>query len=187
MVPHDAYTDAELLQLLKGGDHAAYNEIYHRFWALLYRHSLRMLQNDDMAKDVVQDVFTMLWIKRSELELRVSLSSFLYAAVRNRTLNQIDHTRVRTDYMASLQQAIEEGVFSTDELLNEKELAKRIEAELSQLPEKMRKVFEMSRLHDYSHKEIAEELGVTSHTVKKQVSNALKILRGKINLFFTLF
>lgn len=187
MIEYKASQDTELLRLLHSGDHSAYKEIYERYWVSLYRHSLRMLQDTDQAKDVVQDVFTMLWVRRNELDLHTSLSSFLYAAVRNRTLNQIDHSKVRSDYMISLQHAIEEGAYSTDELLNEKELAKRIEAELANLPEKMRVVFELSRKHDYSYREIADELCITDHTVKKQMSNALRILRTKIGLLFTLF
>ncbi|MNE49150.1 ECF RNA polymerase sigma factor SigW [compost metagenome] len=146
-----------------------------------------MLQDAEQAKDVIQDVFTMLWVKRVELELQVSLSSFLYASVRNRTLNQIDHSKVRTKYMDSLQLAIEEGECSTDNLVNEKELTKRIESELANLPEKMRVVFELSRKYDYSYKEIADELSITDHTVKKQMSNALKILRSRINFLFSIF
>ncbi|MNY50000.1 RNA polymerase sigma factor [compost metagenome] len=89
--------------------------------------------------------------------------------------------------MDSLQLAIEEGECSTDNLVNEKELTKRIESELANLPEKMRVVFELSRKYDYSYKEIADELSITDHTVKKQMSNALKILRSRINFLFSIF
>lgn len=187
MTAYKAHTDTELLHLLNNGDHIAYKEIYDRYWVSLYRHSFRMLQDSDQAKDAVQDVFTMLWARRDEFEGYTSLSSFLYTAVRNKTLNQIDHSKVRSDYMLSLQHAIEEGEYSTDELVNEKELAKRIEAELANLPEKMRVVFELSRKHDYSYREIADELCITDHTVKKQMSNALKILRTRIGVLFIFF
>lgn len=142
-----------------------------------------MLDDIDQAKDVIQDVFTMLWVKSAELHLNVSLSSFLYASVRNRTMNQIDHSKVRENYLSSLENAIEEGESTTDNLLMEKELSKRIEAELSLLPEKMRKVFELSRIYDYSYRQISEELNISDNTVKKQMSNALKILRNKLHLF----
>lgn len=187
MIEFKSLEDTGLLHSLRNGDHNAYKEIYERYWNSLYRHSLRMLQDTDLAKDVIQDVFVMLWVRRQELELHTSLSSFLYTAVRNRTLNQIDHSKVRSDYMTSLQNAIEEGTYSTDELLDEKELAKTIEAELACLPGKMRVVFELSRKHNYSYREIADQLCITDHTVKKQMSNALKILRTRISLLFSLF
>lgn len=187
MVDYHIQSDTELARLLKTGDHAAYNEIYNRYWGILYKHALRMLDDIDQAKDVIQDVFTMLWVKSKELQLTSSLSAFLYASVRNRTMNQIDHSKVRESYLTSLEKTIEEGEYSTDELLMEKELAKRIEAELSLLPEKMRRVFELSRIHDYSYKEISEELNISDNTVKKQMSNALKILRMKIHMFVWLF
>ncbi len=187
MIKYKSLKDTELLHLLQHEDHNAYKEIYERYWSSLYRHSLRMLQDADLAKDVVQDVFVMLWARRNALELHTSLSSFLYAAVRNKTLNQIDHSKVRSDYMDSLQVAIEEGAYSTDELINGKELAKIIETETANLPRKMRMVFELSRKHDYSYREIAEKLCITDHTVKKQMSNALRILRTRISLLLIFF
>ncbi|MNY46224.1 RNA polymerase sigma factor [compost metagenome] len=75
------------------------------------------------------------------------------------------------------------GEYITDNQLREKELIAVIEKEVSLLPTKMREMFEMSRNEGLSHKEIAEKLGVSDLTVKKQVSNAVKILKGKLRLF----
>ena len=70
----------------------------------------------------------------------------------------------------------------TDETIREKELKGIIEREIASLPAKMRAVFEMSRNENLSYKEIAEELCISDKTVKKQINNAIKILRKKINL-----
>ncbi|MNT81059.1 RNA polymerase sigma factor [compost metagenome] len=60
-----------------------------------------------------------------------------------------------------------------------------IEKGIAELPPKMREVFELSRKHIMSHKEIAEQLNISEQTVRKQVNNALKILRSKLGM--TLF
>ena len=62
-----------------------------------------------------------------------------------------------------------------------------IEKELAALPPKMREVFELSRKANLNYREIAEKLNISDNTVKKQMSNALKILRSRLGVVFDLF
>ena len=91
MAYHSAYTDHELFALLQNDDSAAYQAIYDRHWQPLYRHARKMLQNDEEARDVVQDIFVALWDKRYNLELTTSLSAYLYASTRNKILSLFKH------------------------------------------------------------------------------------------------
>jgi RNA polymerase sigma-70 factor (ECF subfamily) len=58
--------------------------------------------------------------------------------------------------------------------------------EINALPPKMREIFIMSRNQSLSYREISEQLDITEHTVKKQISNAIKLLRIKLRLIFLL-
>lgn len=186
MAAYSTCTDQELTVLLKKGDSTAFAEIYERYWTLLLHHALGMLRNEDEAKDVIQDVFHMLWEKRTALEIHTSLAAFLYVATRNRILKQFRHGKVADSYLSTLQGVIEKGIATTDQDIEVKELTKQIEDGLNRLPEKMREVFELSRLHEYSYRQISEKLELSDNTVKRQISNALKILREGLNrgLFF---
>ena len=184
---YSGYTDNELVQLLKENDKAAYTELYHRFKGVLYVHAYRMLQNKEEAQDIVQELFTVLWYKRGSLEFKTGVSSYLYTSVRNRVFDRISHKKVESHYFESLK-SFTEGYCSTDNLLYEKELSALIEKETAALPPKMREIFQLSRNANLSHKEIAEQLVISDKTVKKQVSNAIKILRLKLgNACFLLF
>ncbi|HWZ03013.1 RNA polymerase sigma-70 factor (ECF subfamily) [Mucilaginibacter frigoritolerans] len=174
--------DHELIDLLKSGEHAAFIEIYERYWTVLYLHARKILRNEAEAEDVVQEIFSSLWLKKEDIVLKSSLSSYLYSAIRYRIFNQIEHKKVISDYLKSLQQFIKEGEFVTEELYREKELAELIEKEIQALPSKMRQIFELSRKQYLSYKEIAEELEISEHTVKSQVSNALRILKLKLGV-----
>ncbi|WP_316837771.1 RNA polymerase sigma-70 factor [Pedobacter nutrimenti] len=174
--------DDELLTLFKAGDRTAYEQIYNRYWAIMYVYARKVMSDADDAQDIVQEVFTYLWHKGATLMIN-SLSTYLYTAVRYRIFDLLDHKKVRTDYKLYLQQFIDEGEYITDDELRIKELTAVIENEVSQLPSKMREMFELSRNQGLSHKEIAEKLGVSDLTVKKQVSNAVKILKTKLKLF----
>lgn len=185
MEGYSKHSDRELVSLLNRGSHAAYAEIYDRYWAILYRYTRKILQSDDEAEDIVQDIFVMLWGKSDALELKISLSAFLYASTRNRILKHFEKSKVRHKYISSLQKFIDEGTAETDFLLRSNELAARIEHELMLLPPKMREVFELSRKSHLSNKEIAEKLSISEGTVKKQVSNAIKILKVKFGSLFS--
>lgn len=176
-------SDEELLLLFKAGDRNAYEQIYNRYWAIMYVYARKILTDEDDAQDVIQEVFTYLWHKGHELNIKSSLPLYLYTSVRYRIFDLIDHKKVRTDYKTYLQQFIQEGAYITDEQLREKELIIVIEREVALLPPKMREMFELSRKEGLSHKEIADKLGVSDLTVKKQVSNAVKILKEKLKVF----
>ena len=81
--------DEELSALLNGREHAAFTEIYRRYWPLLFVFSRNLLRDDDEAADVVQEIFTRLWHRAGELELTGSLKSYLYAATRHLIINHI--------------------------------------------------------------------------------------------------
>ncbi|MNR38302.1 RNA polymerase sigma factor [compost metagenome] len=61
--------------------------------------------------------------------------------------------------------------------LNERDLATAIEREIQSLPPRMKQVFELSRKENLSYKEIAERLGTSEETVKKQVHNSIKSIK----------
>lgn len=175
-----AFSDHELSELLKKGDANAYTLIYNRYFGQLYLHALKRLQDEDEARDVIHELFATLWSKRETLVVRTSLSAYLYTAIRNRIMDVIAHQQVENRYVVSLQRFIGEGYCVTDHKIRERQLADLIEKSIAQLPPKMREVFELSRKHALSHKEIAQQLNLSEQTVRKQVNNALKILRARL-------
>jgi RNA polymerase sigma-70 factor (ECF subfamily) len=184
MAAYGVYSDQELLELLKTGDQRAYTVIYDRYWGILFRHAWKMLRDEEQSADVLQDLFTTIWVNASTLDIKNSLSSYLYSALRNRILKLIRHEQVQVNYLGTLPDFEKEGRNITDELLREKELAAQIEQEIALLPAKMREIFELSRKAHLSYRQIAEETNVSEGTVKKQVYNALKILRAKLGMAF---
>lgn len=175
-------TDSQLAVLLKQGDISAYTEIFERYSRIMYVYAKNLVRDKDEAEDLVQDVFTSLWDKSSNLDLTGPLSSYLYSAVRYRFINLVAKKRVRSDYAQTLQTLIDEGDYSTDSYVNEKELIALIEKEIAKLPEKMRNVFELSRNFGLSHNQIARQLNLSEKTVKNHINHALKVLRGKFEI-----
>ncbi len=175
-------TDAQLADLLQQRDEIAFAELYSRYWLLLYRHALRMLNGDEKeAEDILQDTFAALWDQATELDIPGQrLSGFLYGMLRNKVLNRLAYNSVRQEHLQSLGRYEEAGEAMADQALRDKELARIIEQEVGRLPGKMQEVFDLRFRQERSYREIADGLGVTEHTVRKQLSNARQILRERL-------
>lgn len=181
------YNDPHLIAHLKEGSKTAYKEIYDRHWRAMYIHACKMLKDEDEAKDVIQELFLHLWINREQLEIRTSLKAYLYAGLRNRILNIFDSKQVRANYVTSLAAYFKEEHSLMEEVFQENELCTIIDREIANLPGKMKEVFELSRKSYLSHKEIAAKLQISDKTVKKQINNAIRILKVKISFLSILF
>ncbi|QEC73899.1 hypothetical protein FSB73_21780 [Arachidicoccus ginsenosidivorans] len=78
------HTDLELMDLLKNGDEIAFNEIYDRYWKLLFAVAASKLNDFTDAEEAVQDIFADLWKRKAKIVLTYSLKSYLAGAVKYR-------------------------------------------------------------------------------------------------------
>ncbi len=184
---YKAFTDPELIDLLKEGNQAAFTEIYDRYKDVLHNYAYRWLQDRDAVKDAIQEIFTLIWTKRDSLFPSQNLSGYLYTSVRNGILRKIQQDKRTEEYISSLQQHINNGENIADYKVRESQLKSIIEKEINALPRKMREVFELSRNEQLSHSEIAEKLGITEQSVRSHVKNALKILRRRLGILLFIY
>lgn len=177
------FSDADLAKLISTGDHMAYTQIFERYWAVLLQHGVKLLKDEDDSVDLVQDVFTQLWVKHQQLDITTSIKSYLYTAVRNRVISRIRHVKVHEGYLDTLVNIIDQGELVTDNEVRLKELTQQIEKEIASLPLRQREVFELSRNKGLSHAQIAAALNISDETVKKQINKALKTLKVKLDAY----
>lgn len=186
-MPYNQLTDEELADLLKTGDHMAFSVIFDRFYGLLFIHACKTIHDKEEAKDVVQELFETLWMRRESISFEQSLSAYLYAAIRNRIINRISHRQVENKYIDSLRDFIDRDTYMADYRLREREIKRIVEREISSLPAKMKEIFELSRKDYLSYKQIAVKLQLSEHTVRTHVKKALRILKPKLSLITYLF
>jgi RNA polymerase sigma-70 factor (ECF subfamily) len=181
MSPKWLIVDQELIALLREGNREAFAEIYQRYWTIMYMHALKMLRSEDDARDVVQEIFTSLWLKGQSINPNVNLAGYLFISTKNKVLDLIAQKRVRMDYLGSLAAFAEAHNNETLTDIEEKELMQALQREIEQLPAKMKQIFEMRINRHLTYKEIADELNISDKTVKKQISNAIGIIRPKLH------
>jgi len=174
------FSDNKLLDALKTNERvSAFTEIYDRYWTPLVLHVSRMVQEEETAQDIIQELFTWIYQRIGEVEITSSLSSYLYNAARHRVFNTIKHEKVKFNYLQSIADFESGHTDQPDEQLRLKQLSDLIEAEIDKMPNKMREIFYLSRKKYLSHKEIANLLDLSEHTVRTQIQRALKGLRSK--------
>ncbi|PYF74560.1 RNA polymerase sigma factor [Pedobacter nutrimenti] len=183
MSGYHALSDFELITLLKEGDHVAYTEIYKRYYYLMFVFAYKKLRDEDLAKDVVQELFFQVWQKKETISTGTKFAAFMYVSLRHKIFNYFIHQKVEARYIYFLKD-FSNTISSekADYLVRSKELRVYIEKQIKALPSKMRIIFELSRNENFSHKEIAEKLETSEYNVSKQITNALKILRTKLGV-----
>jgi RNA polymerase sigma-70 factor (ECF subfamily) len=183
--------EQELLNGLKRHEITAYEMIFKSYYQPLCNYAYSYLQDHDEAEEVVQSTFLSIWEKKDSLEIRSSLKSYLYAMVRNASLNMIKHQKIKQRYAG---EELELGKDSEESVSNQVaslELEKRIEVALSYLPEQCRLIFKLSRFEELKYAEIADQLNISVKTVENQMGKALRIMREQLKdylpLLFILF
>ena len=173
-------SDVELQQGLEDGSEKAFQELFLRYYAQLVVFARKVVIDDDLARELVQDVIVNFYEKRKEIKIHSSLKAHLYQSVRNRCLNQIKHSQIRRDHHANIYINKKSEEAYVDDKLEETELEQKIFSIIQTLPGQCKKIFEMSRFEGVSNQEIADDLNLSKRTVETQISKALKVLRKNL-------
>ncbi len=169
-----------ILEKLKAGDEKFYRGIFLEYYPPLTYYANKMINDLDVAKEIVQEVFVRIYEKRYALHIDTSFKSYLYKAVYNSCLNHINHINIRDHHHQIIRDDLTEFSSVVDDEMNRNELEHRIYSEIEKLPGQCRKIFKMNRFDGLSNHEIAEQLHLSKRTVETQISKAMKTLRKKL-------
>lgn len=168
------------IQFLSSGDDKAFSELYDRYWEPLFGYVMHVLQDKEDSMDIVQDTFITVWQQRTSLGNVQSFKAYIFSIARYKALRYIRMNIRKRDYLSSLLNFLQAHDESPEELMINGELQSIINTEVANLPPKMREVFLLSREQRLSYREIAAKLNISDKTVKKQISNSLKLIRLKM-------
>jgi RNA polymerase sigma-70 factor (family 1) len=178
-------SEAELLQLLRQGDKAAFEEIYHQFHSRLYRTALSKVKSDENAMEIVQEIFLDLWLRREMVRIE-DLERYLYTAVKYKVLDFYKKEVQRKLYAESVKLNSHDESSETEDALAYNELSLSITSCIEKLPEKTRVIFELNRIQGQSADEISREMDVPLRTVEYHITQGLKSLRANLKDYLIL-
>lgn len=168
----------DLILLMKKGDELAFAAFCDMYRSLLFLNANKRLQNEEEAKDVVQDILIWVWEHRKNIDVTKGVQAYLNGAVRNKTAELIRQKitrRRREQDFADGQQIVQATPF-----LEMKELGLQIKTAIGNISPATQQAFVLSYLEDKSLKEIAEVMGINVQSVKNHIQRALKLLRKQL-------
>jgi len=175
------FEEQTIFEELKKGSGQAFEQLFKRYYQALCSYATQLLQDHDVAEEIVQDFFVKFWEKRNSITIETSLKNYLFRSVKNLSLNRIKHEKIKIQHA---QHVIAEAEFTDhDDQFLEVDLRKDIEESIAALPEKRREIFRLSREEGLKYREIAEKLNLSVKTVETQMGLAIKSLREKLKKY----
>jgi RNA polymerase sigma factor (sigma-70 family) len=165
---------------LKAGDHEVFKKIYNQWSRKVYFYYLKKTSNDEVSRELSQQVFIKLWRYRDAVSTEYTLDQQLFQKARLIYIDWLRAEATQRKHFAGATHIEEEAV--TISPVSDIEMQQSIEESLKHLSPKRRKVFELKHIHGYSYKEIAEVLGITVSTVDNHLLKAASQLRKVFNL-----
>ncbi len=172
--------DHQIVQRIVAGDEVAFRKLFDQYYPMMVNKANMILKDENLAKDAAQNVFVSIWNNRSNFNISSSLQGYLSKATINKSLNLIQSRKKHggaSDYLDDHDQGEQE---TSHGRMEADEMKKRIHLAINELPERCRLIFVMNRIEGMSHKEIADQLDISSKTIENQMTKALKFLRSRI-------
>jgi len=145
----------------------------------LLRFANQILQDEEEARDVLQDTFLKLWQKREELTKVENLNAFAFRMIRNRCLDVIRTRRTVSMELVKKASLPEEESFETDHL-EYADSASMVKKIISELPDLQRTIIQMRDIEQLEYEEIAEVTQVNVNAIRVNLSRARKKVRDEI-------
>jgi len=172
--------EAGLLQSLARGDEKAFEQIYSRYSPIVFRTAKQFLQNDQLAADLLQDIFITIWIRRDSFVKVNNISAYLITMSRNLALTYLRDLAKEVTEKEKWAAVLPDTENETEQRLNRKTLGKILEESINQLPPQQKRVFSLAKLEGLSYEEIAGKMNISTTTVKQHIIAANKSVRRRL-------
>lgn len=169
----------DYLKRLRKGEENAFCYLFKKYFPKVKYFISHIVQSEDIAEDLSQDIFLKIWINRQDLPDFRSFDAYLFRMSKNKALNYLEHKLCEDVYRERREIPV---VRALNEELEAKELEDLIKQAVGKMPEQRKKVYVLSRLHHVGNEEIAKRLNVSKKTVENHINLALKQIRKTIEL-----
>ncbi|HOK25178.1 MAG TPA: RNA polymerase sigma-70 factor [Bacteroidales bacterium] len=169
--------EREIIRRIREGDIKEFETLFRSSYISLVKYAGTLVKDRDTAEEIVQDLFVKIWNERKNLNIKSSLTGYLFRSVHNRCLHHLQHLKVVEKHAERIYETNTGIADEADGEINLKELEDKIARVLEKLPERCCKIFCMNRFEGLKYKEIAEKLSISVKTVEACMGKALKELR----------
>lgn len=177
-IPNDQLAD--LWQQVLEGDTIAFKQIHNELFDGLYNYALKVVEDEDLADDAVQDLFIKIWTKRSSIGNLEKVKQYFFSSLRRQLLNVLRNLNLRQLKIKAIKEPDIE--FSPEEILIKAEHDQSIKAKLlellSLLPERQKEVIYLHYFQSLDYSEIALIMEINYQSVVNHAQKAIQKLRS---------
>ncbi|WP_372370533.1 RNA polymerase sigma factor [Candidatus Uabimicrobium sp. HlEnr_7] len=172
-------SEQDLIRNFVDGDHEAFRTLVEKYQTPLLNYLYRFTGKYEVAEEIVQDTFLVVFQKISTFKLQSSFRAWLYAIATNHASNHLrKHSPIYNNEVLSTASDIQ---LDPSEKIIEQERAVAVQKALKTLPEKQRAIFILRFYQQFTYEEIAETLKCPIGTVKSRICYTLQKLKGVLS------
>lgn len=179
------HSDKLLVLKLREGNVLAFEQLFNRYQSKLINFIRSALSNETEAEEIAQEVFLKIWEKRTGIDPNRSFKSFLYTVTKNEIHDYLRKVLQQKKYVERTIHELAIADNDLEQIVDFRETDKVIKELVNLLPGKRRKVFELSRFHGKTYRQIALEMNISENTVDTQMRKALAFLKEGITKIST--
>lgn len=172
-----------VLSALKQDSKEAFSLLFQTYYTDLVLFCGNFIKDKDSCEDIVQSIFLKLWNDRKNIQIEISLKSYLLKAVRNSCLDEFRHIEIVRQYETEFGSSALDN-YDTENYILYSDLYAHLSRALEKIPDLYKEAFVLNRFEGLKYREIAEKLNVSERTVEVRVSKTLDLLRKQLKDFF---
>jgi RNA polymerase sigma-70 factor (ECF subfamily) len=175
----DVSNDQLLVRDIKNNNVSGFDALYWKYHSAVYTNIIKLVKDRDTAKDILQEVFIALWMKRNTLDPGVNIAGWLFTTSYRKCIDHLRRSVAAPFFTGALNIADE-----LPDYRKEKEQESRfrlVQQAVSRLSPQKRKVFELCKLKGKTYEETAQELNISKHTVKEYLTASMDFVKDYIH------
>lgn len=177
----DEFDDQFWIENIQKGDEESFELLFKKYYLPLTRFAWRYVHSKAIAEELAQEIFTIIWEKRKDLDTTGSVRSYLYKSVRNLSINHLNHQDVRNKFDRQWSTQRENPEIEFHDEFRKEQIRNAIATAIDELPPRSKMTYKLHRYDGLTYEEIAALMEISVKTVESQMTRTLKILRERLS------
>ncbi|MDC7217837.1 MAG: RNA polymerase sigma-70 factor [Spirochaetales bacterium] len=169
--------EKDLLLGLQNGEHAAFEQLYHRYSKPLYWKINSMVKQPEEADELLQELFVKVWEKRERLNINQSFEAYLYRIAQRMAVDHFRSLETKARLHTQVELGAEKETESAEENYINRETQSLLNDAIAQLPSQRKRAFILCKIEGKSHQEAADLMGISPNTVHNHLVKAVSTVR----------
>ena len=175
--PEELQREKELLIRLNHGDERAFEKLYELYSVRILKKLIRLLKDEEIAKELLQDIFLKIWEKRATIDPEKSFRSYLFRIAENQVTDLFRRSLYDRKLLDHLIAVSTELCYNTEEAIDYQESSAVLKQAIATLPPQRKKIFTLCKIEGKSYEEVAKMLDISVGTVNDHMVKAIRMVR----------